>query len=155
MNTFDRIAAEQVATVSPGVFAQSEREATVLRSFNLPIRSNARSGVFSLLFTRSTLTMWRLAPKSLVDPMLRSAAVGVAVTVILRVTNIGDLASWLLFFLLLLQGRRLGLTRHLRLDRERVFMGQLRQKLQAAGESAEIIQTELGIGYRLLAVSDD
>jgi two-component system, OmpR family, KDP operon response regulator KdpE len=33
----------------------------------------------------------------------------------------------------------------------RVFMGQLRQKLQAAGETAEIIQTELGIGYRLLA----
>ena len=115
-------------------FAQSEREATVLRSFNLPIRFNARSGVFSLLFTRSTLTMWRLAPKSLVDPLLRSAAVGVAVTVILRVTNIGDLASWLLFFLLLLQGRRLGLTRHLRLDRERVFMGQF----VAAGKTAVI-----------------
>ena len=36
----------------------------------------------------------------------------------------------------------------------RVFMGQLRQKLQAAGEAAEIIQTELGIGYRLLAADE-
>ncbi len=105
-------------------FAQSERQETVLRSFKLPIHFDARSGPFRLLLTRSALTMWRLAPKSLVDPLLRSAAVGVAVTVILRVTNIGDLASWLLFFLLLLQGRRLGLTRHLRMDRERVFMRQ-------------------------------
>lgn len=31
----------------------------------------------------------------------------------------------------------------------RVFMSQLRQKLQAAGETTEFIQTELGIGYRL------
>lgn len=105
-------------------FAQSERQATVLRSLKLPLHFNARSKAVSLLFTRAALTMWRLAPKSLIDPLLRSAAVGVAVTVILRVTNIGDLASWLLFFLLLLQGRRLGLTRPLRIDRERVFMRQ-------------------------------
>ncbi len=31
----------------------------------------------------------------------------------------------------------------------RVFMGQLRQKLQAAGGMPDLIQTELGIGYRL------
>ncbi|MDX2201809.1 MAG: response regulator transcription factor [Hyphomicrobiaceae bacterium] len=31
----------------------------------------------------------------------------------------------------------------------RVFMGQLRQKLQAAGAAPDLIRTELGIGYRL------
>jgi two-component system KDP operon response regulator KdpE len=36
----------------------------------------------------------------------------------------------------------------------RVFMGQLRQKLQAAGAVPDLIQTELGIGYRLDTASD-
>lgn len=105
-------------------FERSERQSTILRSFRLPVTFGDRSSQPGLLFTRSFLTLWRLAPRSFVDPLLRSGVVGLALALIVRVANIGDPASWLLLFLLLLQGRQLGLARHLRVDRERVFMRQ-------------------------------
>lgn len=113
-------------------FEQSERQSTILRSLRLPVTFGDRSSQTRLLFTRSFLTQWRLAPRSFVDPLLRSGVVGLALTLILRVANIGDPASWLLLFLLLLQGRQLGLARHLRVDRERAFMRQFSGVSQTA-----------------------